>query len=377
MKQSLGIVVDAGAGEDYIQDSYYDNKLKVRIPELHGHGPIAVGFKEKDKIYTQDKDIPWATIVCASLITDYKYPSLTYKAQHFSVGDMVYVQYEEKGSQVTVIGSKTRYVEGETVYNGLDVSDLVENADKFPDSLTQTSISSISAAQSADSSGAGQSASTSIENKTKWKTVFGNPFKSKSDYTISAGFPYYSSGRKHSGLDLAGPSGTPIYAAGDGTVCRVNSMGSPFGNHVVIDHGVNNGIHLYTLYGHMVSKPSVKVGQKVKGTQLGAPEWEKGTYYSGQRGRDNEVSDPQLVTSKPKDWSTSYVKYFVKSGDSYKSVESKSQKGTQIGKRGSTGNSTGPHLHFMITDNLSYVSNSQVVVSGSGHIKNPRDFITF
>lgn len=377
MKQTVGIVIDAGAGEDYIQNPYYDNKLKVRVPELHGHGPIAVGFKEKDKTYTQDKDIPWATIVCASLSLDHKYSALTYKAQHFSVGDAVYVQYEEENLQITVIGSKTRYVEGETVYNGLDVTDLVESADKFPDTLTQTSTSSstsISTTEKDSSAGSGLPSSTSIKNKTKWKTIFGNPFRNKSNYTISAGFPHYPRGGNHSGLDLAGPSGTPIYAAGNGTVCRVNSMGSAFGNHVVIDHGVVNGIHLYTLYGHMVSKPLVRVGQKVKGTQLAAPDWKKNTYYSGQRGRDDKLSNPQLVTSKPKDWSTSYIRYYIKSGSDYESVKAVPQKGSQIGRRGSTGNSTGPHLHFMVTDNLNYVSNRQV---GSGHIKDPRDFITF
>lgn len=382
MRQTLGIVIDVAAASEYLNNTYYDNKIKVRVPEIHGHGPLAVGFKEKDQIYTKDKDIPWATITCADLSTSYDYPMLEYKAQHFGVGDTVYVQYEEDRPRINVIGSKVRYVEGETTYNGIDVSSLVASAAKFPTYLSKLALSSTEAANiisditsglSLAGSG-GTPSSTTVVNTTKWKTVFGNPFKKKSDYRISARFPKYPSGGNHSGFDLAGDTGTPIYAAGDGIVCGVNSKGSAFGNHVVIDHGRHGGVHLYTLYGHMRDKPYVHVGQRVKGTQLAAPEWKKNTYYSGQRGYSGNVVNAQLITSKPKDWSSSYVKFYTMERSGFESVKAQPQEGTQLGVRGSTGNSTGPHLHFMITDNLSYVSNSQV---RTGHIKNPAEYISF
>lgn len=374
MIHTQGIVIDAGASEDCLQNSYYDDKLKVRIPEIHGFGDLATGFKSKDSNSTKDKDIPWSTITCASLSSQYKYTMLSYKAQHFGVGDVVYVSYEDSRNVINVVGSKTRYVEGETIYNGIDVSDLVEKSSKFPSILlspatgSKTEVTEDTASKDGD-------ATTSIENKTAWKTIFGNPFTDKKLYTITSNFgPHgYPSGGAHSGLDLAGSTGTPIYAAGDGTVVKVNSMGSAFGNHVVIDHGRHRGLHLYSLYGHMNHTPLVSVGQKVKGTQIAAPKWEKGKYYYS---KNNIVDATMVLTSKPKDWSENFGNYYkqLSGGRKFVPVTGERQKGTHIGNRGSTGNSTGPHLHFMFTDNLSFVSNSQV---GSGHIKDPKRFITF
>jgi murein DD-endopeptidase MepM/ murein hydrolase activator NlpD len=52
--------------------------------------------------------------------------------------------------------------------------------------------------------------------------------------------------RAHKGIDYAAPTGTPIYAAGDGRIQFAGRKGG-YGNAVVIDHG--RGIT--TLYGHM------------------------------------------------------------------------------------------------------------------------------
>jgi murein DD-endopeptidase MepM/ murein hydrolase activator NlpD len=62
----------------------------------------------------------------------------------------------------------------------------------------------------------------------------------------------------HTGIDITAPRGTPIYAAGDGTVVDIKGM-SGYGNVVVINHGFG----YQTLYGHM-SKKAVRPGQKVK-----------------------------------------------------------------------------------------------------------------
>lgn len=86
-------------------------------------------------------------------------------------------------------------------------------------------------------------------------------------------------GRRHQGVDLPLPSGTPVYAAFDGEV-RVSRYAGGYGNLVVIRH--QNGLE--TFYGHLSSR-------KVK----------------------------------PGDW--------VHAGD-------------VIGLGGSTGRSTGSHLHF-------------------------------
>ena len=90
----------------------------------------------------------------------------------------------------------------------------------------------------------------------------------------------------HDGLDLAAPSGTPLLAAGSGTVVTAGWCNCGLGYYVEIDHG--DGVH--TLYGHMASQPYVRAGESVS-------------------------------------------------------------QGEVIGPLGSTGISTGPHVHFMVKVN--------------------------
>ncbi|MBO8155610.1 MAG: peptidoglycan DD-metalloendopeptidase family protein [Bacillaceae bacterium] len=62
----------------------------------------------------------------------------------------------------------------------------------------------------------------------------------------------------HTGIDLAGPWGTPIYAAADGTVIFSGRDGG-YGNSIVINHNST----YQTRYGHM-SRLAVNEGDKVK-----------------------------------------------------------------------------------------------------------------
>lgn len=114
-------------------------------------------------------------------------------------------------------------------------------------------------------------------------------------YAVSSYYGYrsaYISGRSfHGGLDIVlgygSSAGIPVVASASGTVVVANSGWRGYGHTVVIDHG--NGIR--TRYAHMYpGSITVRVGQKV---------------YQGQ----------------------------------------------QIGRIGSTGNSTGPHLHFEVLVN--------------------------
>ena len=111
-----------------------------------------------------------------------------------------------------------------------------------------------------------------------------------------AGFPHF-----HTGIDLAVPLGTPVFAAADGVVAlarpMTDSSGSlvGYGNYIVIQHDTG----LKTLYGHLLAI-GVKEGDLVKRGQL-------------------------------------------------------------IGLVGSTGNSTGPHTHFEVRIDNSPVNPMQML----------------
>lgn len=90
-----------------------------------------------------------------------------------------------------------------------------------------------------------------------WPTV--------SPYFISSPFGYRW-GKLHEAIDIAGSGeGSPIFAAGAGTVIAAKTGTKSLGNYVTINH--NNGY--YTLYGHLHSV-TVSEGQAVqKGQQVG------------------------------------------------------------------------------------------------------------
>lgn len=111
--------------------------------------------------------------------------------------------------------------------------------------------------------------------------------------------PIYGDRRLHAGIDIGAPNGTPIIAADGGTVVFAGPAGG-YGNLVLISHGTKGGKDLATAYAHQ----SVLL-----------------------------VSDGQSVS-----------------------------RGQLIGRVGSTGSSTGNHLHFEVrlngdpVDPLDYVS---------------------
>ncbi|SFP63302.1 Murein DD-endopeptidase MepM and murein hydrolase activator NlpD, contain LysM domain [Geodermatophilus dictyosporus] len=94
-------------------------------------------------------------------------------------------------------------------------------------------------------------------------------------------------GTLHAGVDLAGPRGTPVYAAADGTVVRAECTSAycdrdgglglaGYGNLVEVDHGAG----VTTRYGHL-SAFTVRAGQPVRaGTLLG---------YQGSTGNSTGV----------------------------------------------------------------------------------------
>jgi murein DD-endopeptidase MepM/ murein hydrolase activator NlpD len=95
--------------------------------------------------------------------------------------------------------------------------------------------------------------------------------------------------RMHTGQDFGASQGTPIVAAAGGRVVENKNDQNGYGNYVVIEH-MSGGQKIETLYGHMKDPSPLQVGASV-------------------------------------------------------------QQGQQIGLVGSTGSSTGPHLHFEVIVN--------------------------
>jgi murein DD-endopeptidase MepM/ murein hydrolase activator NlpD len=90
------------------------------------------------------------------------------------------------------------------------------------------------------------------------------PVSNKKLNRIASGFgmridPVYGTPKMHKGLDFTAPTGTPIYATGNGRVRMAGFSEGGYGNHVVIDHGYG----YQTLYGHMF-RIKVRAGQFVK-----------------------------------------------------------------------------------------------------------------
>lgn len=138
------------------------------------------------------------------------------------------------------------------------------------------------------------SSSSSGDSSVMAGVIFRVPFKDEVHYTVTSNFgnrsdPFGTGEIKHhSGMDLSAPAGTEIIAVGDGVVYETGYAESGLGNYVYIKHNID-GLIYYTVYGHMLDN-SIKVI------------------------KDQEVFE-----------------------------------GDVIGTIGSTGLSTGTHLHFTIT----------------------------
>jgi len=88
------------------------------------------------------------------------------------------------------------------------------------------------------------------------------PVLNKDMKTVASGYgrridPIYHVPTFHKGMDFSAPTGTDVYATGEGRV-TLAGWKQGYGNTIIIDHGYN----YQTLYGHL-SKINVRNGQKV------------------------------------------------------------------------------------------------------------------
>ncbi len=100
------------------------------------------------------------------------------------------------------------------------------------------------------------------------KVIFEKPVEGK----ITSDFGYRIAPTKgastgHSGIDIGVTVGTPVKSIADGTVVAANGGMRGYGNGVFIDHGMINGKHVVSEYGHL-SSFDVKVGDKVTKGQV-------------------------------------------------------------------------------------------------------------
>jgi len=90
------------------------------------------------------------------------------------------------------------------------------------------------------------------------------PISNKDLTRTASGFglrvhPFYKIIKFHAGMDFTAPSGTDIYATGNGEIIAVNSSKRGLGNHIIINHGYG----LMSIYAHL-DRFNVRKGQKVE-----------------------------------------------------------------------------------------------------------------
>jgi murein DD-endopeptidase MepM/ murein hydrolase activator NlpD len=90
------------------------------------------------------------------------------------------------------------------------------------------------------------------------------PLSNKDLKRTASGFgnrihPIYKISKFHSGMDFTAPTGTEVYATGNGVIGTVKTARRELGNHIIIDHGFG----YQTVYAHLDAF-NVREGQKVK-----------------------------------------------------------------------------------------------------------------
>jgi len=136
-----------------------------------------------------------------------------------------------------------------------------------------------------------------LEGKSLKKAFLRSPLK----YTrISSGFsmrkdPILGVWKQHKGVDFAAPMGTPIHAAGNGTIAFIGQQRG-YGNVIIIKHWG----HYSTVYGHMSRFAAhLHRGTKVEQGQLigyvGMTGWATGPHLHYEFRIDNVAHDPMKV----------------------------------------------------------------------------------
>lgn len=193
----------------------------------------------------------------------------------------------KQGSLQTLLASKENEIDGlkeEINANAERVKKLEAAAQAAADAARKKAEAEAAAKEAAARKNAAVSSGASSEIVVSGNGTFTHPCPGYTRISSTFGYrkaPLRGASTNHKGTDFAAPTGTPIYAAADGTVTSARYSGNA-GNMIVINHG--NGLQTYYMH---CSRIFVSAGTKVS-------------------------------------------------------------KGQHIGAVGTTGNSTGPHLHFQV-----------------------------